>query len=211
MAASPVDLREILLTLTRKRIPFVLTGAHGIGTWTGRPRDTQDVDILVRAGRNYGRAVKALRALYPQLEAREFPGLTALFLPGERHSVIDVVYPHRADIEATLAHPVWVASKGLKYRIPSLEAALANKYGAMLTPTRHLGKRIYDLGDFTLMVQHSTDEGRRAIDPDKLHELGEKVRPGGGGDEILGLVETIKRDEPVDLKSLMTRTGVDGP
>jgi hypothetical protein len=31
MPASPVDLNMILKTLTQKRIPFVLTGAHGIG------------------------------------------------------------------------------------------------------------------------------------------------------------------------------------
>ena len=74
---SPVDLNMILRTLTQKRIPFVLTGAHGIGGWTGRPRSTQDVDILVKAGRNHGRAVNAVRALYPQLEVRTFTGLTA--------------------------------------------------------------------------------------------------------------------------------------
>src|SRR3954464_564519 len=49
VAASPVDLNEVLRTLTRKRVPFVLTGAHGIGGWTGKPRGTQDVDLLVKA------------------------------------------------------------------------------------------------------------------------------------------------------------------
>ena len=51
---SPVDLNVVLRTLIQKRIPFVLTGAHGIGGWTGRPRNTQDVDILVKPGRNHG-------------------------------------------------------------------------------------------------------------------------------------------------------------
>ena len=32
---SPVDLNVILRTLTEKKIRFVLTGAHGIGGWTG--------------------------------------------------------------------------------------------------------------------------------------------------------------------------------
>src|SRR3954467_15151781 len=56
---SPVDLTLILRTLTQKRIPFVLTGAHGIGGWTGKPRNTLDVDLLVKAGRNHARAVNA--------------------------------------------------------------------------------------------------------------------------------------------------------
>src|SRR5262245_1360235 len=52
---SPVDLDVILRALTKKRIPFVLTGAHGIAAWTGKPRNTLDVDFLVKAGRNHGR------------------------------------------------------------------------------------------------------------------------------------------------------------
>src|SRR5437867_2970715 len=38
VASSPVELNQILRTLTEKKIPFVLTGAHAIGGWTGRPR-----------------------------------------------------------------------------------------------------------------------------------------------------------------------------
>src|SRR5439155_23920249 len=97
VVTSPVDLYQVLRTLRQKRIPFVLTGAHGIGGWTGRPRSTHDVDILVKAGRNYARAVKAMKALYPELEVRDLRGVTAFFLPGEKVSVLDITYPHRAD------------------------------------------------------------------------------------------------------------------
>src|SRR5262249_27644730 len=76
LATTPVDLNQVLKTLTQKRIPFVLTGAHGIASWTGKPRNTQDVDILVKGGRNLSRAVKAIRELYPQLEERNFAGVT---------------------------------------------------------------------------------------------------------------------------------------
>src|SRR5206468_12861016 len=145
--------------------------------------NTQDVDILVKGGRNLIRAVKAIRSLYPQLEVRNFAGVTAFFVPGEKASVIDVTYPHRADQAETLANPTWTENKdqGIRYRIPSLEEALANKYGAMLTPTRDLDKRMVDAVDFTRMVQHSGDEGQPAIDHQRLEILGEKVWPDGGG------------------------------
>jgi hypothetical protein len=199
-----VDLNMILKTLTQKRIRFVLTGAHGIGGWTGKPRNTQDVDILVKAGRNHGRAVKAIRTLYPQLEVRHFSGVTAFFVPGEKTSVIDVAYPHRADIEETLANPTWTENKeqGLRYRIPSLEEALANKYGAMLTPTRDLDKRMQDAVDFTRMVQHSSDEGQQPIDLHRLETLGQIVWPTGGGEEILRLVEQVRAGKAIHLDSL---------
>jgi hypothetical protein len=101
---------------------------------------------------------------------------------------------HRADKAATLAHAVWIENEeGLRFRIPSLEAALANKYGAMLTLTRECKKRTQDALDFAWMVTHSMDEGQQPIDLDKLESLAELVRPGRGGQEMLRLVEMAKQ------------------
>jgi hypothetical protein len=138
--SATVDVHQILRTLCDSKIPFVLTVAHAIGGWTGEPRATKDVDILVKSGRNQARAVKAIRELYPHLEVKDFAGITAFFVLGEKKSAIDITYPHRADIEETLASLLWVEDRGVRYRIPFLEAALSNKYGAMLTPNRNLGK-----------------------------------------------------------------------
>jgi hypothetical protein len=150
------------------------------------------VDILVKSGRNYSRPVKALRKLYPDLEVRYLAGVAAFFVPGETTSVLDMTYPHREDIEETLRTAIWVEERGQRYRVPTLEAALANKYGAMLTPSRHIVKRAQDIADFAGMVQHSTDEGLTPIDLERLAQLGEKVWPGVGGAEILHFVEEVK-------------------
>jgi hypothetical protein len=124
--------------------------------------------------------------------------------PGEKESVIDVIYPHWADIEETLARPVWTENKeaGLRYRIPELEPALSNKYGAMLTSSRESRKRRQDILDFEWMVVHSASAGRRPIDLERLEALGEKVRPRGGGKEILRLVECVKAGQAITLESL---------
>ena len=175
------------------------TGAHGISGWTGRPRATHDIDILVKGGKNFARAVDAIRALYPQLEARRFAGVMGFFPPGEKHSVVDVTYPHRADNAATLRTAVWVEERNQRFRVPSLEGALANKYGAMLTPTRDQIKRGQDGVDFAAMVKHSMDEGREPIDFAVLAALGEMVWPGGGGTEILRLVEEVKAGKVPNL------------
>ena len=201
MANVIVDLDRVLEALTAKKIPFVLTGAHGISGWTGRPRATHDVDILVKSGSPYTRAVRVIRDLYPQLEERRFAGLTAFFPPGEKQSVIEVIYPYRPDNAEALRTAVWVEERNQKYRIPSLEAALANKYGAMLTPTRDPGKRGMDAVDFYNMVKHSLDEGRQPIDLAVLEELGEMVWPGGGGKEILRLAEEVKAGKMPNLLS----------
>jgi hypothetical protein len=201
MTVSPVDLNLVLRTLIDKKIPFVLTGAHGISGWTGQERATKDVDILVKAGRNHIRAVRAMQALYPQLETRDFDGIVAFFVPGTRESVLDVVYPHRADIAETLAHPVWTENEtlGLKYRVPALESALANKYGAMISLNRLPDKKYVDIADFIRMVRRSEEADRTPIDRERLEFLGEKVWPGGGGKELLWLLEQVKAGKPVNM------------
>src|SRR5947209_4820265 len=79
MANVIVEVDQVIQALTAKKVPFVLTGAHGISGWTGRPRATQDIDILVKGGKNFARAVNVIHALYPQLEARRFAGVTGFF------------------------------------------------------------------------------------------------------------------------------------
>lgn len=194
-----IDFDKIITTLLKKKIPFVLTGAHGIATWTGRPRATHDIDILVKSGRNYVRAVNAVKSIYPELEMRNLFGVAAFFVPGEIESVIDVTYPHRLDIAQTLETAIWVDREGIRLRIPVLEAALANKYGAMLALNRDTLKRAQDGVDFATMVKHSLDEGRDPIDLDRLTELGELVWPGGGGKEILRLVAEAKAGQVPNL------------
>jgi len=187
-----LDHRPIIRHLTDKKIPFVLTGMHGISSWIGRPRATKDVGILVKGGRNFGRAVKALRELLPDLEYREFAGVAGFFPPGEKQSVLDVSYPHRFDLQETLATAIWVEDEGLRFRIPTLEAALANKYGAMLCLTRDAAKRLVDMSDFINMVNHSTDYARGPIDLDKLGDLAETIWKSGGRAEILRMVKEAK-------------------
>lgn len=153
------------------------------------------MDILVKSARNYAHAVKAVQELYPDLDKRDLIGVAAFFVPGERESVIDVTYPHRLDIGQTLETAIWFDVEGVRVRIPRIEGALANKYGASLALNRDAGKRAQDMVNFYTMVKHSLDEGREPIDMAWLAELGELVWPGGGGKEIISIVEKAKAGE----------------
>ena len=199
MPKVAVDYRKIVKKLREKKIAFVLTGMYGISSWLGRPRATFDVDLLVKGGRSYFRAIEALKELYPKLEVRTRGGLSRFYAPGEKDPLIDLVCPFRPDQEVTLATAVWKTDGKLKYRIPRLEAALANKYGASLTVVRSPGKRAQDMLDFFTMVRHSMDEGAKPIDLALLASLGEKVWPEGGGAEILRLVSEAKADQIPNL------------
>ena len=155
----------------------------------------------MKSGRNHARAVNSRKRLYPQLVVRNFPGLAAFFVEDQRSSVIDVMYPHRADLAETLANSIWIENEeqGLRYRIPSLEEAMANKCGAMLNPSRELDQRMQDAVDFTRMVGLAGNEGSEPINLDRLVSLGEMVWPGGGGKEILQFVERVKSGKAIQL------------
>jgi hypothetical protein len=71
----------------------------------------------------------------------------------------------------------------------------------MVTPNRDSRKRRQDILDFEWMVIHSMEEGRQPIDSQKLENLGEKVWQGGGGKEILQLVEQVKAGKAIHLES----------
>ena len=192
MAKVKVNFKKILQTLCQKRISFVLHGAYGIASWTGRPRSTHDVDILTKADKNFTRALNALKALYPKLEVREFGNVTAFFVPGETESVIDLCLPHRESDAVMIETAILIEKDNLKYRVPILEAALASKYGAMLNPLRDFLKKAQDAVDFSFMVKHSMKKTRTPIDLEKLYALGELIWPGSGGKEIRRLVEQVK-------------------
>jgi hypothetical protein len=74
----------------------------------------------------------------------------------------------------------------------------------MVTLNRPPEKRLQDIVDFSWMVTHSSDEGRRAIDLQRLEVLGEKVWPGAGGQEILRMVEQVRAGKPINLETLIT-------
>ena len=205
MAVSPVDLNLILKTLTQKRIPFVLTGAHGIAGWTGKPRNTQDVDLLVKTGRNHGQAVNALQALYPQLEVRTFLGSPGVLRAGREG------FRYRCHLSTSGRHrgKPWRILPGLRIRSracvphPSLERmpwptnmAPCSRSRAIWTNAcrmRWISRR---------MVQHAADEGQRPIDLHRLEILGGMVWPAGGGQEILRLIEKVQAGRAISLDPL---------
>jgi hypothetical protein len=204
LAESPVDLNQILRTLNVKRIPFLLIGAMSIGGWTGRPRATAGVDILVQKRRDQPRAVRALASIYRKLETCEVDEGVFFFIPGEKYHQIKVLRPCSPDLKELFRDAIRIVSdeSAPRYRIPSLESTVASKYAAMRSRKRDVATRMMDAVDFDWMVIHSTDPGRKPIDLARLEFLGEKVWPGGGGKEILRLVDEVKAGKAINLDSL---------
>jgi hypothetical protein len=183
----------VVKVLQAAKIPFVLVGAHGVYGWMGvnEARPTKDVDVIVPM-RQHRKAVQALLDAFPDLEALEREVVTRLKRRDSEDILIDVMKPtelYRAAFKYT--HTV---SRGKQtFRVPSLEMALAMKFGPMVSLNRDEAKKHLDIHDFIMMVRANP-----RIDEKVLVELGDMVYPDGGKD-LLELVRKVRAGEKFTL------------
>jgi len=183
---------DVIGILTAAKVSFTLVGAHGLGGWTGKPRATEDVDIVV-VQRHVKKAVAALTAAFPNLDVDDQPAVVRLRDRQTGAVAIDVMKPNQAVIHAALKHTHTVRSGRLSYKVPSLEMALALKFAPMVSLNRADDDKHVDAADFIRVIRHNAD-----IDLDKLATLGELVYPGGGK-RIVEFVRRVRAGEQLIL------------
>ena len=182
----------IIRVLNAANVRFMLLGAYAIAGWTRQPRATKDVDVLV-AARGHKKAVAALLAAFPHLQAEDHEVVTRLRDPETGDVVIDVMKPNQPLYRDALKHTHPVESDGETYSIPSLEMALAMKFSAMISLTRADDKKHFDAGDFIRVVKANPE-----IDLKQLAALGELVYNGGGA-EVVDMVRQVRAGEKLRL------------
>lgn len=183
---------QVIRVLNAAKVRFMLLGAHGIGGWIGKPRATEDVDVLV-GSRGHKKAVRALLTAFPHLQAEDNPVVTRLRDPETGTIVIDVMKANQPLYHDALKYTHTVELEGQRYQIPSLELALATKFAAMISLSRADRDKFQDARDFMYIVDTNLD-----IDLAKLHALGQLVY-NGGGDEIVENVRKVRAGEKLLL------------
>jgi hypothetical protein len=183
---------EVIRILNAVKVRFMLLGAHGLGGWMGKPRATEDVDVLVGV-RGHKKAVRALLESFPHLQMEDSEVVTRLRDPETKTVVIDVMKANQPLYRDALKYTHTIQSGGQTFAIPSLELALAMKFAAMISLTRADRDKYQDVRDFMYIVDSNPD-----IDLEKLHALGQLVY-NGGGDEIVEKVRQVKAGEKLIL------------
>jgi hypothetical protein len=176
---------EVITVLNKAGVRFTLAGAYGIGGWIKKTRATEDVDVIV-AARDHKKAIAALLAAFPHLQADDHEVVTRLRDAETQQVAIDLMKPNDALFREALKNTRWVENGGQRYQIPSLEMSLAMKFASMISLNRGFGDRHIDAHDFIYMVQ-----GNAEIDLTQLAKLGELVYPGGG-EELLQHVQDVR-------------------
>ncbi len=173
--APMVTPEAVIRVLNKAKVKFVLMGTHGIGGWRSEPRATQDVDVLVFA---------AVKRAFPDLDIQDLPAVTRFVDPADGKPVIDLMKPEDELYQEVFKNPVRV---GRTHFVPNLEAALACKYAAMISPSRPAEKKALDEADFISMACQNSS----IIDRDVLFSLAEMGK-ANGGHEIQLLLDQAK-------------------
>src|ERR1700676_3712118 len=83
--------QQVIATLNRAKISFVLVGAYGLAGWM-EPRATQDVDVVV-ALKQVKKAVRLLTKAFPNLDAEDVDVVVRLRDRSSGKVRIDVMKP----------------------------------------------------------------------------------------------------------------------
>jgi hypothetical protein len=190
--ANIIKPEDVIRVLNAAKISFTLVGAHGIGGWTGKPRATEDVDVVV-AKRHVKKAVAALTGAFPHLDAVDLPVVVRLKDRATGAILIGVLKPLQPVICAALKQTRTVQAGRLTYHVPSLEMALALKFAPMVSLNRSDLDKLQDAVDFGRIVVNNPE-----LDAANLATLGELVYPGGGA-EVLEMVRRVRAGERLNL------------
>lgn len=194
-AAMDITPQEVIDALNAAGIKdWVLIGLHGYVGHMPEPRATQDVDIMLPYSRRV-QAKQAITARWPELVVRELSQVTRFMDPldldpqGQPKPAIDLMHPWSPLQELILKEFV-VVDEETKHRLPTLEAALASKYAAMVSPHRDRDKKEQDAVDFRRLVRANRDRIRH----DDLRRLAALIWENGA-DEIERFVQIALSDE----------------
>ena len=194
---EPQQVIEVLRAAGIKK--WVLMGLYGYVGYLAAPRATQDVDILIASDESEA-AVQAITRRWPKLIVdREAvvirfrdPGEVAI--DGETKHVIDLMLPSNECYTAILDKYHCIdPSSG--YPIPLLEAAMASKYSALVSPYRSWSKKSYDAGDLRSIILPNPDR----IDRDLIVEIAELIFPGAGA-ELLEFIDLAINNKPFPIQ-----------
>jgi hypothetical protein len=174
---------------------WVLMGLYGYVGYLAQPRATQDVDVLI-APEEEAAAIAAIKTTWPTLEMRRYEVVLRFFDPGEiaidgqaKH-VLDLMLPSNGCHTAILSQ-YHVVDPVTLHRLPVMEAAIASKYAALVSPNRAWPRKQQDAVDLRNIIAPN----QATIDRELLEKLGELVFPGGGA-ELLEFLQLAIDEKP---------------
>ncbi len=187
---------EVAALFEQERVSYVLIGGHMSSYYTGTARATVDVDFII-GGADFARAARMIDKAYAQLKHHD-----------QVHHVTydsrkpNLKHPERIDLvkdgfplfrEVVRRHFVTLRAGPVPVKVPTLEAAIALKFAAAISPNRSDENKPVDHADLLRLIRAQPN-----LDDSILLTLGELVYLGGGK-ELVSVVADVRQGKPVSL------------
>jgi len=177
--------------LSQAKAEYVLIDGHILGYFTGTPRATVDVDAIVASAD----ITKAVEAKFPDLKVQDvvynvrFNSVRSEGRVGaERVDLVRNNAPLFARILQRYSGTVSAGEQPL--RLPTVEAAVAMKFAAVISPNRGNESRPQDRADLLSLASLN-----RNLKLSVLKVLGDLVYPGGG-EELKSFCNSVWQGNP---------------
>lgn len=192
--AGFIPLQDVAQVLNRRQVRFVLVGANAVALYTGAPRATIDVDVLVRDA-DAEPATQALAEAFSLTPERE---KDVIRLQKDGQTRIDLVLTQTdalyQELTASDRYTQTLVVGAEPIRVPTIEMMLALKYSAIVGPWRETHKKHFDIGDFISIVKTAGD-----LDLAVVEALADIIYPGASR-EIREKIESVKAGTEGEIK-----------
>ncbi len=186
---------EVAALFESNNVSYVLIGGHMLSYYTGTARATVDVDFII-GGADFERASRVIDKAYAQFK--------------HNNQVYHVTYdtkkhvkdPERIDLvkdgfplfkAVVQKYCVTLRAKKKVVKIPTIEAAIALKFAASISPNRGDENKPVDNADLMRLIRTTTKLNEQA-----LLALGELVY-SGGGKELAAVVNDVRQGKAISL------------
>jgi len=187
---------EVAALFESENISYVLIGGHMLSYYIGTARATVDVDFII-GGTDFERASKAIHKAYTQFKYHN----------RVYHVTYDTKKMHAKDPEridlvkdgfplfkaVVQQYCVTLRAKKQVVRIPTIEAAVALKFAASISPNREDENKSIDNADLMRLIRSTSNLNKQV-----LLALGELIY-SGGGKELVEVVNDIRQGKTISL------------
>lgn len=153
--ASVISPLKVAKALNRMGVFYVFVGGVIVGCWTGVPRATEDVDLVLGKGAPVRKIAKAIAKLQRGMTTVTYPSVIrcAGLTPIGRKNLIDLIRPYDGVYSHTEDHFVDLTVQGVHVRIPTPEMLVVMKYAAATSLSREPLKQRQDWVDLETVVR----------------------------------------------------------
>jgi len=186
---------EVAALFESKNVSYVLIGGHMLSYYTGTARATVDVDFII-GGADFERASKAINKAYAQFKRHN--RVYHVTYDTKKHAKdperIDLVKDGFPLFKAVIQkYCVTLRAKKQVVKIPTIEAAIALKFAASISPNRGDENKPIDNADLMRLIRTTPKLNEQA-----LLALGELVY-SGGGKELAAVVNDVRQGKTISL------------